>query len=1163
MTPSARFAETDFPAEVEDLITALPQSAVPSCAAAAGYAVLATESSAHALLFAIAAGSGLDATPIPLQPSSSPHAPSLAAWLAAHDGATVRAVAVAALTRDGTLRVYPSIDVRSPLPARPRCAQLRVSSALAASVNADAVLPALHVARDKDGNLFVFGGRGSAARVFETSSSLEIEPLRRSRDEGAVGSLSFGSVFYSAIRSIGQGVTGRDAEWEAGAGPHEIVGCAATTSSPGVVLARKGGVVEKWGPDGLNWTFCVFDYVGGRGAGRTIVSAHVTSDDTAVVLVKSAVQSDPGHRIVTFDVQSKDNVPKRIELDIPLQDGEEGLESQCLMVVSGDIVYFYAEAIKQLAWLSVARGVSADGQVQGNTLVGSEMKVMSVVDAAFGLEDSGVPGGVAAFIHPAGVWLASSAVPPPMSLDKESGVDDLTTSRSSSSILWRAFLQYCADQKGATRASLQGLVSFLVAEGADVSDVLSSIVEQVSLRIISSVQDSEKAPVALLIDTELEKKHGLHTVFLKLLADPEVFSELRLDAPSVTEDRIWNAIKLSSRYSVLTDGEKLAAARRVRDLENRQSTSGYYQRFNDAASASLIGSEKIRTDVARGPYAKRGTVEDGGVDIERPSVLTSALKLGGTDIVGSKVDKRHEDSANELYLKPQEFHRFLPALERSMSDSLAELQSMQTVSEDNGAGDVAALRREAQNIVLLSCEAAIDVVQGSREARELAVEMFSSVPNGMGGIGNWMSDLKTCGNVLMKISQRALDIGAKSRQAEGRQVMHAATLVVDELLSRTPFDDTVRNARRVGRLARNPQAAPRKRRRLDLFFEGTDRGKELRHALNMLRQSNLEEDAFRLAEKYGDYGTMLALRVGSAEFDQFMETSLRKFGDEFGLFAFNWLEERGEIRLLLRGRESEAGNSNAVVSGRSSRMKALLSEYFRGERRHLSNLAWVHWITQENVVAAADTLIRQVRSIAIPGKPGSAINTPILSSIAKLALHADVAQGEAQSAETNKNDYNYLTGQLNLSKVQARLDPNADAFLQTEDLVRQFMEMTSGDSEALAEQVVMAIEALRFSAMEVPKMQALEDSVWRRCVERQSDLWLPIIGTMTTATDIEMRKKLKETALYIAASRLSLSERIITEVIGRGTFESSEFMKHGCTREVSSLVKAAVSLAAA
>lgn len=1158
MTASARFAETDFPAEVEDLMSSLSADSSLSCCAVAGYAIIASATSSHALVFAIAAGSGLDAVSIPLQSRLDTHAPSLAAWTASQRRDTLHLVAVAALTRDGTLRVCRSVDVRSQ--TRPRADQVRVGSALASSVRDDSPPPALRVCRATDGDLYIFGGRGSAAIVQDRGGRLEVHPLLRSPD-AETGSIRFGAMFYSAIKSIGAAAGARDDEWENGEGAHLIVACSPTASSPGVILVRRAGEVERWGPHGRLWNFSVFDFDGGRDSTRSVLSADVTSDDTAVLLVQSRSQTDPGHKIICLDVRSAESIPRRTEMVVSLNDDHVDPDSQCLMVVSGDIAYFYVEGKKTMAWLSVARGISSDGQVQGSTTVDSDLKVLSMVDASFGLPEAATTGGIAAFIHSAGVWLVSSSVPAPISLDKDVPSTGLTSIAGAAPVLWRCFLQYSADQKGAAKASLRGLVASLVAEGFDVTDALSELTEVTSRKIIVSDHDPDNAPMNLLIDTELEKKYAQHRIFLRLLADAEVFSEIRPDAPSVTEDRIWDAIKLKSRDVVVTDGEKLATARRVRDLENRHAAGEYYHRFNDAASHSMAGSDRAMSTIRS--KSMRGNLDEEADSISGPNVLSAALALGGADISERTNRTSQDEGATRLYRYPYEFQRFLPSLDRCMSEALSHVRAEHNMSDDNGAADGAAYRRAAQNIILLSCEAAIEVVQGSREARASAMELLESLPIGMDGVGNWMSDQRACGNVLMKIAQKALDVGRRSRQPEGSQMMQAAVLVVDELLSRTHFDGGQRQNHIVDQVRRVGESTPQKRRRVDLIFEKTERGKEVRDALDMLRANGITNEAFALAEKYGDYGTMLALKVSSPDFNGFMEDGLRKFGDEFGLFSFQWLEERGQIRLLLRGRARQQGASNgSAYVNRSERLNTLLSEYFRTERASFSNLAWIHWISQGDSDAASECLVSQTKKVSVPGKKGSAINTSVLSSIAKLAIRA-AEGGQSTRVAKNAADFEYASGRLLLTKLQAELDPESDTLRPCDELIREFIDKSTTGSEKLAEHVVMAIEALQYSVMDASEAQILQDYIWRRCVERQSDVWIPVAKEMATTSDVEMREMLKDTALYRAAAQTSLSENEISAIIGRGAFDASEFAKLNCTSEVARLVRATVSLAVA
>lgn len=1154
MNASARFAETDFPAEVEDLLSI--RDPPPTCAAVAGYAIVASATSPHALIFAIAAGSELDPVAVPLQRHASGSAPSLAIWPASLSSGTLHSMGIAVLTKDAVLRVYRSVDVRQQ--GRPRCDQVRVGSALASSAGVDSALAALRVVRSVSGGLFILGTRGSAAFVREVGGRLEVKALGRG-SEGERSSLTFGKMFYSAIRSFGGGGSW-DTDWVQGEGLHEIVACVPMSGDPDIICVKRGGVVERWGEDGLWWSFNVFDFLGGRDSYRKILCADVTSDDTAVFLVQSTSSGDSGHKIVTFNVRSMEEVPGRTEMIVPLNGGEAGVEVPCLMVLSGDIAYFYIHATRTVAWLSVARGVSSEGQVQGSTTLESEMSVLTVVNASFGLSEAAATGGVAAFIHSAGVWLVSSAVPAPMSLDRDTSTPALTSIKDGEPVFWRTLLQYCADQKGATKASLRGLVSSLRADGFDVSEGLSELVERTSRRIITSDHDPGKSATDLLIDMELKRREQQHRVFVRLLADADVFSEVRPDAPSMTEDRLWNAISASSRYTVMTDGEKLSSSRRIRELENRYSSGRHFHRFDKAFSASFLGNEQVKG--SRTMWSQGTDIRDETSFIEGSNVLAEALVLVGSDISTARRGRTNDDLTTRLYRNPQEFHKFLPALDRCLSDALTKLDSEHGMLDDDGAADGSSIYcRKAQNALLLSCEAAIEVVRGSREAREAVLEILEAVPGGMDGIQNSMFATRTCGNVLTKIAQKALEMGARSKESERGPTFRAAVLVVDEFLSQISCDESADSSQDV---RVEGQTTPCKRMRLDAaVLSRTERRDELRHVLDMLRRSGLDEDAFRLAEKYNDFGTMLSLRVSSPEFDAFMERSLEKFGDDFAFFSFQWLEKCGELRLLLRGQNfgSRVEVENPFKT-RTERMNTLLAVYFRRDRCKYSNLSWIHWISQGNFNAATKSLISQTKKMSVPGKKGSAINTVVLSSIAKLSLLARDNSGRIDGAD-RKNMSEYISGRLILSKLHDIVEAGNDALSPADELIRRFIDDFPVTSESLAQRVVMATEALQFSCMNPGELQVLQDYVWKRCIERQSDIWIPIAKKIAITSDDEMRRRLTGTALYKAATQVTFTESKMDDMIGRGFLESSEFSKQNCLPEVTTLMRAAVSLAIA
>lgn len=1120
MSPSARFAHTDYPADVEDLL-----STPSTVATVAGYAVVATHTSPHALLFAIAGGSSLDAVPIPLQTLSS--RPALSVWLGSKSGSAVNDIGVAVLSADGVLRVYRQVSVLQQ--TVPRCEEIRVGGALESS--AGDVCEALEVIYDGQGLLYVFGGRGSVAIVSLNEARLRVEPVVKERERS---SSRFGTMFYSAIRSIGAGIGG-DEDWVRGAGMYKIVGFGVVAD--GVVLVRQGGCVEKWCVDGMKWQFESLGLLD-IAEGGCVESAGVTTDGTVVLLT---ISEESVRSIACFDVRS--SAPERAELLLPLT--EQG--SECFLAVSGDISYLYMPDTRTLAWLSVARGVPSDGQVQGSTTLETDMQVLTVVDASYGLPEAAVAGGVAACLHTTGVWLASSAVPAPMSLDADRFPSGPNSIEECVPLLWRAFLQYAADQGGAAKASLRGLVGALVAEGFDVEEALRELLRKVSRKIVVSEHDPESDPMTLLIDMELEKKQDQHRIFLSMITDGEVFAEVRPRAPSISEDRIWDAVDVDTRYAVVTDHEMLAAARRIRELENVQSEGGQFQRFNDAASASVANHDQVR-GIRPPPSASHA--DDSGLD-DGPTVLSRALLYVGKGL--SDKPRGEREQAVGLYQYPQQMLRFLPALEKCMTEALDRLRLDQSMADGNEATEGPSYRKAARNVVSLTCEAAIDVVKGSLQAREDNMEMLSQGPNGMNGVGNWLSELTSCRRMLLKIAERSLGVAERSVEAEQKGMKRAATLVVDELLACASIEAASR-----GLFPREKmQASMNKRRRLDYNYESSAWARELRAALEMLRKSGLNEDAFRLAEKYGDYGVMLSLRVGSPEFDVFMENELARFGEGFAFYAFRWLEDRGKIHLLLRGR-TIANN----VGSRSEKLTGLLSEYFKGDRKHMSNLAWMHWISVGDTGVGVDGLITQIESISKPGKEGSTANARMLSSVAKLSLLANRDEDEGRS-ERRIAQLNYVSARLHLTRVQETVEPMRDALAPGSTIIRKLLDEGSEKSEKLGANIVEAIYAVQACGSLGDEAANMEDVVWRRCVERQHDLWMRLVKEHASSSDTQLRKELQATALYVAARDVGLSEREIADVVDRGAFECSEFAREGCVHEITRLVKTTVSLSAA
>lgn len=1139
MTSFAHVANADYPAHVEDLLADHPSEPV-SVAAVAGFAVIANSTS-QALLFGIAAGAELDAVPIPIQALPDNRPPALSVWLSETRGDVVECVGVAVLSSDGVLRVFRRLPVSTT--GVPTCQEIRVLASLNQSAGTDAciALRVVHVLRAKA--LFVFGSRNSAAIVSLRGARLEVRPLQQSVPSDR-SSLRFGSAFYSAMRALSIGIGGKDDDWANGCGIHQLVGSVVLKDC--VILTRSGGEVEKWGMRGLVWAFNVFDVVLGRDSRNRAEGAGITSDGTLVVLVRHWAQGSQARQIVCFDVR-RNEPPRQIEMREPIRAIESESDSPCFMVISGDTAYLYLEESRTLAWLSVARGVSSDGQVRGSTPIEYCSKVLSFVDASYGMPDAASKGGVTACLHSAGVWVASSSVPAPISMDIAEDPRSHDSVHASLSILWRAFVQYKASQRGAAKASLRGLMHSLA--GFKVQEALSQVMQRTSRKIITSVEDLDKDPMALLVDTELEKKQANHNMFLRMLGDGNLFSQIRPDAPSIAEDRIWDAITTSSKFSILTDNEKLGAAVCLRRLENSLTTV-------PAERHAVPRSIRNNDDEPNATPKASVSDADDGIEKHDAEFLKTVFRL--------LRNKRSSDSARHrnpdltwLYRHPSEFHIFLPALYQCMAKGLSKLKIDRNTSAELEVGEGESCRRELKSIILLSCDAAATIVQGSLDAREENYELFSNGRNELTLIDNWVWDKKMCREILWKVAECTLSHSRRLPTSEKPRILRAATVVIDEYLRSSESGLASMRYASQGANITNGQ----KRRRLDADHETSEWGVEVRQALDILRQYGLDDDAFRLAEKYGDFGTMLSLRVQSIEFDSFMNDSLQKFGDEFAFYAFKWLEQKGEIHLLLRGMPGDSSGSDVSHrEGRSERLKTLLSEYLQRDREQYTNLAWMHWFFSNDLSTGVEVLLRQIAVLSKPEKKGSASNSLSLCSIAKLALHA--AERENLSIPNQEEQLSIIIARLFLNSVQEEFGSEHDSILRGEALVRRIIEESSSESENLAKRVVQALRVVEVcQTIGDSSVQKLGDYIWRRCVERQSQIWIPLAQDVSGVNDVHLREKLMSTALFRAAQDADVPSSDILNVVERGSFGGSEFVAAGCADAVTRLVRTTVALA--
>lgn len=1163
--PSARVAYTDYPVEVDDLISDRRPGDVLSFAAAAGYALIASTRVERAFLFSIPAGSASDAVSISLPPQlSNPtsvpdDSPSLSLcmWLAEKSASsTAKSLGVALLSRDAVLRLYPRVPVDEVTSSENLpCLELRIDNALSLSVGGDAACSALHVTSllPVASALLIFGTRGSAALVNFNDTDSQILPVYRDKDPSRTdrSPLRFGSMFYSAIRSIGAGIGGAGSDWNLGQGIYSIINSHLVGDS--IILVKRGGDIEKWDKGGMHWLFNAFGPKTTQTIDNSITSSAVTSDGTLVLLSEYTSSQGLFRVLLCFDIRDNEAAPATYHVSIPVDEAPVHSQTTCAIVVCCDIVCLFNPEYGRLAWRSVARGVPTEGQVQGSLETAPLSELFYLADVSHGLFSSATSG-VAACLHPEGVVLSCFEVPAPVSQDLISPTPGHISIDDSVSVLWRSFLQYHAGQTGAARASLQGLVNSFVSKGFDTSETLSQIVHRLSRDIICKEHRTfGEDRNSLLIDTGLERKIRLHRIFLKMLSDAQLFTQLRPDAPSIAEDRIWDAIDLSSRYSIMADDELLAAAIGIRQVENAESKRDVNGGFNEATSNPILTRGKV-LEIAR---ALRTSLACEDEELrEGLNTVSMALTAVGKEII-ARGEGTGVDITTELYKKPYEFSAFVLALEQCMVTTLGRLSYDHNVPQEVNLENRSKYLDEARSVVSLSCEAAIAILEYSMEARNEISSFMSRGRVGLEGVRKWLVEKKNCLASFMAIAKQSMAIGMKSSNKEKESIMGLSTLVVDKVLECARQGEN--EGGRSMRSRTTPDRLPSKRRRLDQSDINSEWGRLVRANMDLLREHELDDEAFRLAEKYGDFGTMMLLKYSSDDFNMFMDKSVASFGDDFAMYAFRWLEEQGHIELLLRGR-AEVGQDGSERTALTERepLKLLLGEYFNNERNGGSNLSWMHWLSVGDVRSGADALVNQLQQVAKPGNPNSIVSSQCLSSIAKLAFFAT---GELTDEE--EKSFQYVSARLELTSLQELVYGGKTDLVDVKEVVRELVNQCSSESFTLATRVGMALEAAGFcQTVEGRSTSNESDYVWRRCVERQADMWMSLAKTMSNRSDVETRERIKEVALFQAAYTARLTEQEMKEMLDREFLKESEFEKCGCLNEVVDLVETTVSLAA-
>lgn len=1186
---SETVAQAPYPPEVQDVLDSQSHARGVEeqvCAAgAAGFAVVARAGAPRAHLFAVAGGTGAvgaarDALPLPLPAPSTrdPHAPRVTVWPAAQS----RRLCVAALDAGGALRLFSDVDPMARSAPRPR--ELKVSRALALSARAredEALVSALALAHATDPTasagsqdaLFVFGARGSAALVRVGSVAANANPLMRPEEARRTG-ISFGALFHSALRSIGGDVRPDAADFEAGTGPHRIVGAAALNGALAACVVREAGTVELWGSDTLLWSVDVFDVVAPRAAraDRRVVCAAVSAEDSLVCLVEETRDERASYRIVGFAATHEPPSTVSVEIDLGNITGTSR-DSDVVMTLSAGLAYLHVPNTRLLSWVSVARGLDARNQVHGSVNLPEGATVLHVLDATHpkeALSSDDVSGGLVACLCSDAVTLVSSGVPAPMSMEQGEIISTAVQNEEQdvSALLWRAQAQYRAGQIGAVRASLQGLYRATFVNSSPSPLTIGDIVIECCQRIVCSQIDPKTAPMALLIDSELERRQSDYNDLMQLLGDAEVFAGIRENAPSMTDDRIWDMLQPPVRHELVCYGEKLAVARAIRKVENSYVSGSSTLQFRDSATTSLM-SEGLGTRT--GSAVPSSTLGEDLREIETElsggsSIVSRALLRAG---MMARTEKAPLDDGSLLYRFPLHFNIFLPALR----DCLSEVQARSLQPQESDAIGPNSVQRALRGVTLLACQAAIALTCSARDMRSLLVSQLERDQQVLRSFDNWACDNDTR-SALDVLVDSVLDLRAGGRQSELNALENAAAQVTDELLActRSALCDTDRAPSQ----SNSNLASMAKKRRVNEGDDTSVWGRKRTRALERLRSRKMEKDCLHLAEKYHDFGVMMTLKKEASDFDSYFANAVENYGDQFGLYALRWLEERGEIKLLLKGKQTD-NSFQATLATRSDRVNALLSTYFKEDRGEVSNLAWMHWLSNGDLAKAGRALSKQTRSVGVPGRPNSLANTSVLSSVARLTVQASMLELEeaeneslvpgeqlVKEREELEEMKMFVDGMTYMAEVQTQInnesmEPRSE-LLDTENLVRAVINAAPVESGRLASSAVVALEVVRYANLADEQSNELVDYVWRRCVEKQGDAWTQIVRNVRQLSDDQLRKRLTGTALYGAAVKTAMDETKMKAIVQRDAFRISKFEENQTRAALERIVQTTVAL---
>ncbi|KAK4523638.1 hypothetical protein GAYE_PCTG71G1534 [Galdieria yellowstonensis] len=268
-------------------------------------------------------------------------------------------------------------------------------------------------------------------------------------------------------------------------------------------------------------------------------------------------------------------------------------------------------------------------------------------------------------------------------------------------------------------------------------------------------------------------------------------------------------------------------------------------------------------------------------------------------------------------------------------------------------------------------------------------------------------------------------------------------------------------------------------------------------------------------------------------------------------YALNWLEQHGRFRILFTSRPEDENYRKALYQyiQRSGDGSATSCPRL--------SLRWMYFFQAKQYSQAALDLYTYVCHLWEKNEKGSLNNCHTLASFARLCLQLSWSNDDIE--EDWKED---LGRRLYLIKAQKELSLDIPCLLDTQELVKKYVEESPVDSEKLYQRCGIALEIIEKSNLSTEESLRLSDYVWSRCVERELHRWQAIAHS--SWNEQVKQKQFSELALYKLVGSTGTSFQAWKEIVERLKEENMDQEQHWTQNNSAllSLLSEAVYLAA-